>query len=140
MLVMDAILFARDRVDLVAARRRYEVVSTTEAIEILSADPDVASLTFDENLDDIVRASKKLTGDASATATSYSEMSYRLGRTLDAICEAADTLEPDARRRIESAVLQHGMRRIELDRSWLIPLGFDPQPSTVVPMESLLER
>lgn len=138
-LVRDAILFARDRVHLVAARRRYEVVSTTEVIETLATDPDVAGLAVGEDLAEIVSASKSLTKDPSASAASYSDMAFRLGRTLDELCEAADTLAPDARSRIETAVLAHGMNRIELDRSWLMPLGFDPQPSTVVPVESLLE-
>ncbi|MGW0035117.1 hypothetical protein [Gordonia sp. NPDC003376] len=136
-LVWDAITFVRDRVDLVATRRRTEAAALVELVGRL-IDLDVIDDATTAHLGDVRSAATTRIADPATTTEEYGALIADLGDEVTAVLHTADHLAPAARAGVEQTVLDHALRRLELDRSWLLPLGFDPEPASVADLDVLL--
>ncbi|WP_439031318.1 hypothetical protein [Gordonia terrae] len=137
-LVWDAIRFARDRVDLIGERRRTEALDLIGLIGRL-ADLDVAhEVGTADRLHRIHDESLAVVADPETTAERYAALIRELGDELTSMLEVADRAGDQDRSTIERLVLDHALQRLELDRAWLLPMGFDPEPSTVADLRTLL--
>ena len=130
-LVWDAIKFARDRVDLIGERRRTEVLELCSLIGRLLEINSVRQLQVKDEIAQTHAESLAVLADPSATALTFADLTVRLGATLSSLLTEADGMAAPDRGEIERAVLDHSLRKLEVDRAWLFPLGFDPDPSSV---------
>ncbi|WLP89055.1 hypothetical protein [Gordonia sp. NB41Y] len=136
-LVWDAIRFVADRVDLVAARRRAEAIALIDLVGRL-AELDAVDDATTARLGGIRSAAMARIADPETTAEGYAVVIAGLGDEVTAVLRTADQLAPAQRAGVERTVLAHALRRLELDRSWLLPLGFDPDPAGVPELAGLL--
>jgi hypothetical protein len=136
-LVWDAVKFARDRVDLVSERRRLEAVELTDLIGQLGDLDEIESAT-ESRLRDVRSAAHHRLDNPATSAEDYAALIERLGDEVTSVLREAYHFESDKRASVERLILEHGLRRLELDRSWLMPLGFDPEPATVRDLRVLL--
>ncbi|MBC2637632.1 MULTISPECIES: hypothetical protein [unclassified Rhodococcus (in: high G+C Gram-positive bacteria)] len=138
-LVWDAIMFARDRVDLIDARRRTEVLELSTLMGQLMDLDSVRRLAVSDRMAQVHAESLQVLAHPASTAREYSDLGVKLGETLTSLLAEADDLAAPTRSEIERAVLDHSLRKLELDRAWLLPLGLDPDPSTVRDLQTLLK-
>lgn len=137
-LVYDAITFARDRVDLVSERRRFEAVGLAELVGDLSRHEAVDASTRDR-LGTIHTHAENLIADAGTAARDYLDLISELGGGVEAALASVASRD-DIRSEVEGMVLDRALERLELDRAWLLPLGFDPEPTGVKDISALLSR
>lgn len=137
-LVRDAIVFAQSRIELIGDRRQFDLHTVTELLEGLLTDDDVATLPVAERLSDTVQASRDVLFNPSSAGRIFAAALYQSNETLTALLEEVDCFDPATRSRIEKIVHAYAMQRLEFDRSWLSPLGFDPEPATVRHVDVLL--
>ncbi|MGW4332858.1 hypothetical protein ACWEK5_08520 [Rhodococcus koreensis] len=130
-LVWDAIKFARDRVDLIDERRRTEALELCSLMGQLLDIDSVRQLQVMDEMARIHAESLAVLADPSTTALTFADLTIKLGATLSLLLTEADGMAAPYRGEIERAVLDHSLRKLELDRAWLFPLGFDPDPSSV---------
>jgi chromosome segregation ATPase len=96
------------------------------------------------NLTSSTRLEEALRNAAAAlnhTDASYSELrssTEQLSLAVRSALEDVDELEAPVRSRLERLVLDAMDERLQIDRCWLLPLGFDPLPHTVAPIEAAL--
>ena len=71
---------------------------------------------------------------AGASTTALKTAAAALAASVRELIREAATFDADLRRKIEQFVLDMSDERIAFDRSWYLPLGFDPAPGEVSPM------
>ncbi|WP_067650440.1 hypothetical protein [Nocardia harenae] len=136
-LVRDAIEFARDRAELIGERRRAEALGLLELLgELLTLDAPGSPLA--PRLTELRAAALRSLADPAADAGRWAGLGARMGQAVTAVLRAADDLDPGPRAAVERTVLRHALRGLELDRAWLLPLGFDPEPGSVRELSELL--
>lgn len=138
-LVWDALKFARDRVYLINERRRSDVSALCSLMGRLLELDAVKRLEIKEQLARVHAESLAALADPATTEDRYVDLSLNLGDTLSSLLAEVDGIAASLRAEIERTVLQHSLRKLELDRAWLLPLGFDPDPSSVQNLETLLK-
>ncbi len=137
-LVWDAITFCRDRVDLIAERRRTEATDLSALVGTLVQLDSVRGLRVHAALEHTHRLSLKRLHDAGTTAEELADLIRHLGEELTIVLEQVDSTDGQTRSEVERLILEHALRRLELDRSWLLPMGFDPEPAGVRDLRTLL--
>lgn len=137
-LVWDAVTFCRDRVDLIAERRRTEALDLTALVSTLVQLDSVRGLPVRAGLEDIHRTAFERLNDAGTSAEECAELIRSLGETLNLVLDHVDKIDARSRSEVERLILEHALRRLELDRSWLLPMGFDPEPAKVQDLRALL--
>lgn len=138
-LVRDAIEYARDRVDLIGERRRTEAIDQTDLIAQLLALGALGDDTAVALAEARTTALRSLADPATSAEQTAAIISV-LGERITALLAEIDSAAPESRAQVERAVLDHALRRLELDRAWLLPLGFDPEPSSVRDLRGLLAQ
>ena len=120
--------------DLVGDRTEAQLRAAIELADAL----DATGLPAAERLQAArAAAASRATGrsggsNARRRATADLEAAIRL--VIHEVAEAGD----EQRRQIESAVIDATKRQVAADRAWLLPLGFDPAPQTLQPVEAAL--
>lgn len=138
-LVWDALRFARDRVDVIGERRRIEAIELAALIDRLLQTEAADTLAVTPRIGRMLVTTRSALADPMTTAQVHEELSSALGEMLTELLEECDDSTPSLRSEIERAVLDHALRKLELDRAWLLPLGFDPDPSSVKDLQDLLK-
>ena len=132
-LVIDALEFARARVDLVPTRARLELEHSLALARELAA--EVGSTPAGAALGEAI------TG-AEATLVADARPSEADVRCATATLKAAVSLlareDKPARGSTDRLILAATRRWAAIDRSWYLPLGFDPDPGVVPAIEDML--
>jgi hypothetical protein len=136
-LVRDVLSFTAERITLVHSRARYELKHFAKVADTLVSDQASRNLTSSTRLEEALR---NAAATLNHTDASYSELRSSTEQLSLAVRSALDVddLEAPVRSRLERLVLDAMDERLQIDRSWLLPLGFDPLPHTVAPIEAAL--
>jgi hypothetical protein len=126
-LVIHTLGFLRERVDHIHARARFDLRHNLGLATALLEDAPA--------LRDPIA-----TGTALAASTDAPTAELRAGaaEVAAAIRTVVRDADEDVRRRIELRVVAAAQQRIELERSWHLPQGFDPDPASVLPLAAAL--
>lgn len=137
-LVVDALRVLRERVDHLPARHRFELGQHVASARLLAPDAATASEPTRRALDAAITRGAAALQDPDATTGELREAAARVAAVITALVRESDGLDPDVRRRIETAVVTAAETQIEVDRAWHLPQGFDPEPDSVPPLERVL--
>ncbi|MCE0761933.1 hypothetical protein LWC35_03250 [Pseudonocardia kujensis] len=127
-LVRDFLGYAADRVDLVDRRNRFHLraaLATAEAVEaqgVLPAGEPVCAA---------VAEGRRVLADPDADDRAVVAALAALDGALCGLVRRLGTMAPDVRAAVERAVVAGSRPRLAADRSWVAPLGFDPEPATI---------
>lgn len=125
-------------------RLRMELEHQLALARALAADARAVSPTIAEALADAAaRGGALLAGPEGAPAlspTSWQQATREVGGIVAALVEAAQGADEPRRRRIEAAVVGAADAVLTLQRAWLLPQGWEPDPGAVPALEGLLER
>lgn len=135
-LVTDFLTFAHQRLPLIGDREAHQLRAAIDLAARLDADgaglPSAPQLAGARERAQTVLTDPRGSGAARRHATAELEAVIRL-----VVLESADAPD-DQRRRIGRTVLAATTARIAADRAWLLPLGFDPVPDSLEPVETSL--
>lgn len=137
-LVVDYLQFVRSRLDFLHDRARFEMnhhLATAQALQALSAP---FSSENRDLLDATVSAGLQAQASVEASTVSVKEVSASLAAITRELVREAASFAAEWRGPIERCVLMAANEIIRFERSWYMPLGFDPAPGEVEPLASLL--
>jgi hypothetical protein len=138
-LVRDLLAFVAERAHLVGPRIDLQLRQAADlAASVLSQAGErtgAACATLAGTLDE----ARNLPMLALRSPDACMELTDRLSAAVSAVVrEVAAAGDPDATRAVRLAALGAIEARIETDRAWLAPLGFDPEPATISDLAGLL--
>lgn len=125
-LVVDALKFLRERLDHLHDRARFDLRHHLALAH---------SIAEDVALDEEIEAATALYHCSDARTPELRQGAAALAAALRKVVRDADE---DIRPRIERRIVAGERARIEADRAWHLPQGFDPDPGAVPPLEAAL--
>lgn len=124
--------FLQSRLSHLPARDRFEVLHNVRLAEsALEAVGDGAP-----GLAAAVADSRRLAATAGATRADLRRAAAVLAAGVSELIES--DLDDSVRSSLEQAVVAASTERVEFDRAWYLPMGFDAEPESVPPLEDLL--
>ena len=136
-LAVDYIEFVRARFEHFHDRERFELshhLGMATSVDALAAPITGAAAAA---LKTAIGQGAQLAADPGATTRALKAGTAALAAAVAKVVHDASTLDVAARRMIEQTVLQATDDRIEFERAWYLPLGFDPAPGDVKDLGAL---
>ncbi|MFF3572662.1 hypothetical protein [Nocardia jiangxiensis] len=122
--------FLRDRLAHVHTRARFELDHhrriARSVLEIVS-DAEIAN-----GLRSSVRAGEQAARDADGETHAIERATAAIAADLRTVLRA--DLQPPVQEEVERAVMAAMPERVEFERSWYLPMGFDPAPDSAQPL------
>jgi ABC-type transporter Mla subunit MlaD len=131
-LVIDSLGFLRERLDHLHDRARFELRHHLTLAHAVAEDAAGA-------LDEEVEVATAVYERAGARMPELRASATSLAAALRTLVRDAANFDDITRRRIERRIVAGSRERIEADRAWHLPQGFDPDPSNVAALELALE-
>ncbi|WP_018000560.1 hypothetical protein [Paracoccus sp. N5] len=123
----EYIAFLRKRLDYLHGRERFDLRHQIGLAEALLAH-DLSPIASSVELRRLTELCRPVLGDADALTSSVRAAALELGHAVSAVLSGSDVLPPETARSIHLAVLELSDRRIEFERHWYAPIGFEPTP------------
>lgn len=137
-LVVAFLEYTRAHVYDIHGRERYGLRHQLAMADALVADARALSETAGARLAAVIVEARATLEDPESGTTRLRDASERLGATVRGVIREARGADPETRSRIERTVLETSEPLLTLHRRWSAPLGFDPDPSTLPSLQSLL--
>lgn len=135
-LVTDFLRFAEQRIHLIADR---EVQQLRRAVELATNLDEL--LTGTSARDQLMRCrheAERVAGDPQRSSESVRRATAELESAIHDATLAADDLDPRKCTQVRRAILASAMDQANVDRAWLLPLGFDPDPDSLPDLRDAL--
>lgn len=126
--------FLRSRLPNLPDRDRFELLHNVRLAE--SALEALGNATPTEELAEAVAEGRRITETAGATRVELRRAAAVLAAGVSELIES--DLEEEARRSLELAVVTDSAERVNFDRVWYQPMGFDPEPDSSASLDELL--
>ncbi len=139
-LSIDYIEFVLGRLDFMYRRELFELrhyLGMARAVQAIVGPP---GLCADVGLEAAIGDGGHALAEHGAPVRRMKDATAALAAAIAAVVRAAPTLDTPVRRRIEQTVVSMGRERIEFERSWYLPLGFDPDPGEVRPLHEVMDE
>lgn len=137
-LIVHYLGFLRSRLDHLHARERFQLA---DARALAARVRDAARDALDAAaLESAIAAADKLLAAPWASTRDLREGTARANHAVSVIVQSAPGLPAEASRRIALVVIAGTEDRIAMERAWYLPMGLDPAPAEVPPLEDLLRR
>jgi hypothetical protein len=137
-LVIHSLGFVRERLDYLHDRERFDVRHHVSLALAVADDADDAAPASAETLRDAVAAAMSVYERPGARTTELRAASAAVAAALRTLLRESADADPAVRRRIERRILEGSRERIDADRAWYLPQGFDPDPASALPLELAL--
>jgi hypothetical protein len=135
-LVTDFLKFAAQRISLIGDREAYQLRTAINLARQLAEDGQ--GLPSSSQLDSARQQAEAALADPGCSGAARRRATADLEAALRRIVLDSTDAPDDQRTRIGRAVIAAAKVQIAADRSWLLPLGFDPAPATLEPVETAL--
>ena len=129
-LVIDSLDFLRQRLEYLHDRERFDVRHHLALANAVAEDVD--------GLRDTIAAAEAVYGRADARSAELRAATAALAAELRNVVRDVADADPAVRSRVERRILEGTRERIEADRAWHVPQGFDPNPGGALPIEVAL--
>ena len=139
-LVIDYVNFVRQRLDRIGERERFELTQNVKMASALVGLTDPASAVVRASLDTRLAEARAALVLAGAPLSRLRSASAGLSGAIRRLVREAAAFEPGARRPIERCVVDMSSTQIMFERSWYLPLGFEPAPGEVPPLADILSK
>ena len=137
-LVVDYLQFVRSRLDLLYDRDRFELqhnLSMARTLKVLGA-PLSKSTAI--QLEAAISAGAEVQASVGTSMPALKTASAALAAAVRDLIREAGAFEPALRRKIENCVLEASEERINFERAWYLPLGFEPEPQELEPLTQII--
>ncbi|MTE01210.1 hypothetical protein GIY56_13025 [Paracoccus sp. YIM 132242] len=137
-LIVHYLEFLRSRLDHLHARERFQLADARAlAARVRNA---VQGASGTATLESTIAAADDLLADPWAATGDLREATARANHAVSEIVQAAPGLPAEVSRRLSLAVIDGSGDRIAMERAWYLPMGLDPSPAEILPLETLLRR
>jgi len=137
-LTVDYIEFVRSRIDFLYDRERFDLHHHLDMAKALDEIVDASDFAERIALKNAIEAGMRADAAPGLSIRALKETTAALAAAIAALIRKAQTLNETTRQRIERHVLEASDARIAFERSWYLPLGFDPAPGEVKTLEEFL--
>ncbi|BCH23422.1 hypothetical protein [Mesorhizobium sp. L-8-3] len=131
--------FVRQRLDFIHARERYDLkhyVSLARQLLSIGLPPDMVTIAeLRLHLD----AAEALLGDPDARTDRTRATAMELAHAVSRIVQEAHQTSGQHSAAVDRAVLSASEEKLEMERIWYQPVGFDPAPPVGVRLEDRLK-
>jgi hypothetical protein len=131
-LVIDSLDFLRQRLEYLHDRERFDVRHHLAVASAVVEDADADALR------DAIASAEGVYGRPEARTAELRAASAALAAELRNLVRDVADADPSVRSRVERRILGGTRERIEADRAWHAPQGFDPDPGSTQPLEAAL--
>lgn len=126
--------FLRSRLPNLPDRDRFEVLHNVRLAEsVLDA---IGNVTPTEELAEAVAEGRRIAETTGVSLTELRRIAAILAARVSELIES--DLHDEARQSLERAVVANSAERVNFDRAWYQPMGFDPAPESSAPLSELL--
>lgn len=139
-LVTEYLEFLRTRVYDIHARQRYEVGHQLGLAETILADSKEVSDQAPRLLGSAIETGRRSYEDADASTVDLRAASSVLEGAIRGVIRESRDADAAVRARIELRIVEGSEPLVELQSSWYLPFGFEPDPDSVLPLEEILAR
>lgn len=126
--------FLRSRLPNLPERDRFEVLHNVRLAESVIEATGNAAPT--EELVNAVAEGRTIAETADASRTELRRIAAILAAEVSELIES--DLNDEVRRPLERAVVACSVERVDFERAWYQPMGFDPDPASSTPLSQLL--
>ncbi len=134
-LAVDYLEFVRARLDALYGRERFELQHAVTLAEDLLSGSELGERAA---LEAALAQGRALLGAAGSPPAALRAATAEIsGLIRDVVRAVADT-DRSTRAAVERKIISHAAERIRFERSWYLPLGFDPSPGDVDELAALL--
>ncbi|AII08459.1 MULTISPECIES: hypothetical protein [Rhodococcus] len=134
-LVTDFVRFVEGRAHWIGDRQRGQLREQVALGNEIRT--DIGSLPSWSSFERALGTAARVSEDAGATGEQQRRATEELSSAISRALRETDELDAATRRRIERAVVAASLHRADVDRAWLLPLGFDPEPSSVRSLQAV---
>jgi hypothetical protein len=135
-LTIDYLRFLQQRVDRLHDRERFELRHHLDLARTLRQLVDPCCSPAAGALEHAIAAGTRALGLPGASMQALRDATAALAAAASGVVRDAGRLDAASAREMERCVLHHSRKRIEFERSWYLPLGLDPDPQHVQPLEA----
>jgi hypothetical protein len=139
-LVVDYLEFLRSRLDALYGRERFELRHHLTLASSLADMKAPCSAAAADALTGAIAAGEEAYTLAGTTTPALRTATARLAAAIATLVREAAALDAAVRQKIEREVLAATDERIVFERSWYLPLGFDPSPGDVLPLAAAMAQ
>jgi len=136
-LAVDYVEFMRSRVDFLYDRELFELRHNLGMARTMDAVVRPLGGTGAAALKAAIADAEAVGREAGVSIRKLKATTAALAAAIATIVRDAQAMDEAARRKIERCVLDAMDERTAFDRSWYLPLGFDPAPGEVKKLEDL---
>ncbi|GAB3710567.1 hypothetical protein [Nocardiopsis oceani] len=126
-LVSDFLRFAEQRVHMIADRERHQLLHAVRLATTL--EPLLDGTDVQDQLSDARARAERLLTDPQRDCESVRRQTSELDAAIRLVTEGA--LSGESRLAVGRAILRASLEQSTVDRAWLLPLGFDPDPEAL---------
>lgn len=137
-LTIDFLEFLRTRLYDVHARHRYELEHQMVVARSLLEEADKVSERATQAMISALSTAAAAHADAATHTRDLQAASDALWGTVRALVREAGSAPTEVQERISAHVLSGMEPLVELESSWYLPFGFEPDPESVAPLTDLL--
>jgi hypothetical protein len=139
-LTIDFLEFLRTRLYDVHARHRYELSHQIEVARALLPEARLISPRAAAELESALAGAALAYQDVEGHTDELRNASLLLWARVRGVIRAAREASAEVRKRVACAVLSGVGPLVEMESAWYLPFGFEPDPATVPPLETLVRR
>jgi hypothetical protein len=136
-LTVDYLRFIKDRLDFLYDREKFDLRHHLVMAKKLR--PQVTSIAAlkNEDMDTIISYSEALLKNNTAPVTDFRSATAALAHLICQRIQEVKEVDEKLVLEIEKIVLRQSKERINMERSWYAPLGFDPQSIDLQPLTEI---
>ena len=139
-LVANVLDFLSERLPYMNARDRREMTIYADTATFLIDDAHRIEPELAAAIGSTVDIATALAGELEPRVQELRDTSDRLATLLSELVRDAADADEVTRRRIETTVVRGSKRLLDLQRSWFLPTGFEPNPAAVVELDDILSQ
>jgi len=139
-LAVSYLEFVRKRLNFLHARERYDMLHyiglAKELLDAGFADGWEGKAELQSNL----ATAEGLAANPAAITGTIRQATMELAHSTTALVQASAGFPAAQRNRVRRMVIDHTEKKMEFERLWLAPLGFDPTPPVEASLESHFKK
>lgn len=127
--------FLRQRLPWHHERERFEL---RHALALARQLREIAGADAPSLLGEAIAGGERVSRADDATPEQLTAAIRALNTATSVLVRGLDDYPPDTRRRMERAIVTASRRLFDVQRAWYLPMGFEPDPKAVAPLQQAL--
>ena len=137
-LVLRYLRLFEQRLDFAYQRNRFDLAQACALGQALHVPIFAVSMAISQALDRAVQTARALLDDPSARPSALQSAATDIDQLVTALIRTVAAVKPQLSTQLERIVLEQSTARLDMQRAWFLPQGWEPDPSVVPPIDALV--